>query len=539
MPKHRQTHLGFFNFCSSSNQSGKLIMQNNNVTNLLKYANVQMAAESMFGVNPSGSAGTTTGASSMNQDSLTRGNVHTSKFTDAQATQFMADGWIVLEHKANTSTGFSGTLFKYNGKADEARGLVPGELVLSLRSTEFIDDAARDNQATNSLEIKEFGWAFGQIADMEDWYASLKSRGLASAPVTVTGYSLGGHLATAFNLIRVQNRQTAEVAATYTFNGAGTGRVKNNTAISWAISQFNGLRSPNMDLWELFTTNPAVADLYESLRLTLRDGGLPTAAQRAAIAALTPPRIAVTPVPGLPNAPLTYQPKHADPQAQMLIDAFRRVDLIQQEMARVATLTSGSSDPANQRPTTPPASQVEATNINYQLAVLFASQNTSAVGLLAGGWQAVNGRQAAMPGRYLSNFYDVYGDTSPSAVSNSQLHHGRETPIFIEDQPLLRGNVLIEAAQQTYGYHDVKLLVPGYANNDFGDTHSLVLLVDSLSVQTRNAKSRTNGGVGVMNCASKRGHATQKCAGVGSVRRTNTANYSRGDVAGLSCLLVA
>jgi hypothetical protein len=37
---------------------------------------------------------------------------------------------------------------------------------MSFRSTEFIDDAARDNQATNAMEIKEAGFAFGQIRDM-------------------------------------------------------------------------------------------------------------------------------------------------------------------------------------------------------------------------------------------------------------------------------------------------------------------------------------------------------------------------------------
>ena len=46
---------------------------------------------------------------------------------------------------------------------------------MSFRSTEFIDDAARDNQATNTFEIKDTGFAWGQIADMEAWYAELKA----------------------------------------------------------------------------------------------------------------------------------------------------------------------------------------------------------------------------------------------------------------------------------------------------------------------------------------------------------------------------
>jgi hypothetical protein len=50
-----------------------------------------------------------------------------------------------------------------------------GELVLSMRSTEFLDDAVRDNEQTNKAEVIGHGWAFGQIADMEAWYAELKA----------------------------------------------------------------------------------------------------------------------------------------------------------------------------------------------------------------------------------------------------------------------------------------------------------------------------------------------------------------------------
>jgi hypothetical protein len=103
-------------------------------------------------------------------------------------------------------------------------GITPGELVLSFRSTEFVDDAARDNQATNAMEIAEVGFALGQIADMEKWYAELRADPTkipAGASLSVTGYSLGGHLATAFNLLRAQEIATAEtpkLEQTITFN---------------------------------------------------------------------------------------------------------------------------------------------------------------------------------------------------------------------------------------------------------------------------------------------------------------------------------
>ena len=129
------------------------------VADILKYANLQTAAES-FLVRADGA---------VRDDivkALTDGNNRSLKFTQTQAQAF-ADpnsGWTVLAQKANTASGFSGTLFKSNET---------GELVLSFRSTEFIDDHARDNQATNAMELAEGGFALGQIADMEAWYAEL------------------------------------------------------------------------------------------------------------------------------------------------------------------------------------------------------------------------------------------------------------------------------------------------------------------------------------------------------------------------------
>jgi hypothetical protein len=123
------------------------------VADYLKYANLQMAAEAFLldgNDNPYKSTSDVVGA-------LVRGNDHSSKFTELQAKEF-ADpikGWTVLDQRANTETGFSGTLFENNQT---------GELVLSFRSTEFIDDHARDNEATNALEVAKTGsttWSSG------------------------------------------------------------------------------------------------------------------------------------------------------------------------------------------------------------------------------------------------------------------------------------------------------------------------------------------------------------------------------------------
>lgn len=152
-----------------------------------------MAAEALFGLDATQlNANLTPGetrSGPIDPRILTTGNRHASKFTQSEADKFVAQ-WEVVEHKSNTATGFSGTLSRHKDTK---------ELVLVFRSTEFIDDAARDNEATNKLEIKELGWAFGQLNDMEAWYQSLRDR--IDRPLTVVGYSLGGHLATAFNLM--------------------------------------------------------------------------------------------------------------------------------------------------------------------------------------------------------------------------------------------------------------------------------------------------------------------------------------------------
>ena len=160
---------------------------------LQTYALLQIASEALFNVEP-GVAATAPGVGALQNigfgtdgSVLTRGNDHSSRMTTEQAKQF-AQEWTVVSHQPNTATGFSATLFKYTGTSDSDRGLTNGQYVVSFRSTEFIDDQARDSKATNELEVKEGGWAFGQIADMQTWWNSLQGT-LGTATVDVTGYS--------------------------------------------------------------------------------------------------------------------------------------------------------------------------------------------------------------------------------------------------------------------------------------------------------------------------------------------------------------
>ena len=102
----------------------------------------------------------------------------------------------IEDHHANDASGFSATLMK---------DTTTGEYTLSFRSTEYSlqadgGDRERDGAAGADGELSGNGFAFGQLAAMEAYYQSLKSSGTlpAGAVLNVTGYSLGGHLATVF-----------------------------------------------------------------------------------------------------------------------------------------------------------------------------------------------------------------------------------------------------------------------------------------------------------------------------------------------------
>jgi len=207
-------------------------MANESIATYLKYANLQMAAEA-FLCDDNGKIFT----DDLFIKALVAGNNHASKFPDALATEF-ASQWEVVAHQPNTDSGFSGTLFRAT-KTIESQGITKGDLVMSFRSTEFIDDALRDSAGTNA-HIASNGWAFGQIADMEKWYQQLQNDGVLTPSSTfdITGYSLGGHLATAFAMLRSEQEQSP-IKHIYTFNGGGTGGIENGNTLTGIMSTFN------------------------------------------------------------------------------------------------------------------------------------------------------------------------------------------------------------------------------------------------------------------------------------------------------------
>ena len=91
------------------------------IADYLKYANLQMAAEALYSFDANENPNLLPGDFRVNQaitaSNLTTGNRHASTFAPTQvAFSGLTEDWVVVEHKSNTATGFSGTLFKNQTK---------------------------------------------------------------------------------------------------------------------------------------------------------------------------------------------------------------------------------------------------------------------------------------------------------------------------------------------------------------------------------------------------------------------------------------
>ena len=73
------------------------------ISNYLKYATLQMAAESMYGLQTARPGQTFVGQ--IDPATLARGNGRASMFSASQSIEFSLD-WTVVEHISKTTTGF-------------------------------------------------------------------------------------------------------------------------------------------------------------------------------------------------------------------------------------------------------------------------------------------------------------------------------------------------------------------------------------------------------------------------------------------------
>jgi hypothetical protein len=188
-------------------------MPNSSITTWLNFALQQMAAESYLTDTGSLVTRLTRGNNRAGFDPPTGELPGKTRFTNVLADRFLA-GYDIIDHHADDATGFSATLM---------RDRTTGEYTLSFRSTEYQNqsdggDYERDGANAPFFtgadgEILTRGFAFGQLAAMEEYFNKLKQGQLTNGAVdpalqaffagsghtiNVTGYSLGAHLATVF-----------------------------------------------------------------------------------------------------------------------------------------------------------------------------------------------------------------------------------------------------------------------------------------------------------------------------------------------------
>ena len=470
----------------------------NEISTYLEYAHLQIAAEAFID-NTRGKTFHIPDNKEVKEvkpkdlaDDLIKGNWHSSKFSKTLADEFVKR-WKVVRHIGNTGTGFSGTLFE--AIADNpAAGIKKGQQVLSFRSTEFVDDALRDSRATNELEIKEKGFAFGQISDMKEWIDELRRDGAMKDHITVTGYSLGGHLATA--LYQLQSEGTfagLNIVNTYTFNGAGIGKLLDGAQLKTAIEKFLHYRKAGAA--ELFTTKEAI-DLYNEIKEIYDDESKELADRISLIKRKVNKtymsvkeqheQVSI-------NDPAYKAGLKKREEIEYLIEAVKRLDSINNERLRIRDFTSGKLD-KNSKETkllSTEEKDIDGLSLDYQIGVIISSKKyTEAypkfLGVGSGLVRVImNNKLIEGEKEGKDNFYDIIGKTYTSMVAVSQKHFGKDIRISIEDQPLGRGYFVTNMLKESILDYkddtpDLKLLVDKYDINAFGDTHSLVLIVDSL-----------------------------------------------------------
>jgi hypothetical protein len=127
-------------------------------------------------------------------------------------------------------------------------------------------------------------------------------------------------------------------------------------------------------------------------------------------------------------------------EAVLLYKAVERAYEAQQEYYRIQDY----KDEKGIKPIEPAAmAKMEGMSVDYWLAVLKAAENTNSTNTLA-----PFSRDTRKDDR-LSPIYDVFGVetanalfSNPSGVTNSQIHYGENQGVFIESQPLHRGEIV-------------------------------------------------------------------------------------------------
>ncbi|WP_459873690.1 hypothetical protein, partial [Endothiovibrio diazotrophicus] len=320
--------------------------------------------------------------------------------TGSQAQAFV-NRYQVIDHRPNDHTGFSATLLL---------DTQTGQYTLSFRSTEYSlerngGDFQRDTVGADT-GINDEGFAFAQIDSMQRYWEELTADGgvLAGGQrINVTGYSLGGHLATVFTELHSER-----VLHTYVFNSPGRGLYSDGTLEEMFAYYREVLERPYLAYSELTGAgaDPSDSDLTRYTNLYLAADALE----------------------GQPFADTDNI--YDDPRYQLAVEA---------------------------------------------VSIRFNTQSSLWDGVL----DLLVGTDGALSAEADSLITHVYGHArngDVEIVANSNIHPTDSNAVYVEDQPNYQGFL---------GHQPI---YPDWLNEwiaghgDFGDTHGMALLVDSLAL---------------------------------------------------------
>ncbi len=348
------------------------------------------------------------------------------RMTTALAERFLAT-YDIVDHHANDSTGFSATLMRY-----VEDGVT--KYTLSFRSTEprpAVEggDVNRDGLFADGLlgltaaadgEIAAQGFAFGQLMAMEQYYADLRQGKLTNGTIdptlqaffanpankiNVTGYSLGGHLATVFTELH-----DAQVAQAYIFNGSGRGRMS---------GFFSGT---------------------DGATLSAEEARMRTMLNRFSEVLFDP----------------AVWRSNATPAQLERLDPFHAIE--------DAAIAAHDANPS-WNPFASGSTENVYLDPRYQWAKLVARDEYDTIGTalleLSTGLKGIAVDQGATP--KIHQLYGLGATGDANAVAISGLFYGPAQPILIEGQPLVAGEFGIPRFTESGSSHSITLIVDSLA----------------------------------------------------------------------------
>jgi trimeric autotransporter adhesin len=375
--------------------------------------------------------------------------------TQTQFDYFESNYEIVM-HYPNDDSGFSATVFKDRRT---------GEFVISFRSTEYQTrvqggDWERDGASGADGDISSHGFALAQLDSMETFYTNIRNgqrfqitnnitgegqwidnpiiglSNTANPSITVTGYSLGAHLSTAFTIMHPEARA-------FNFNAAGVGQINelvpNESSLTNLIFFYRALMN-----WDGRRETLPFSSLMPNLVEIFDDLG-PWSDPLYEADGVNPPTLGITAL----LRELIIQAR-VDTLSLPYLGQHRAV------MALLSTFTDGTIALGAQQ-------QADAL-LSYQSSGFNPQYLISDIGEVQTEWA---NRITQLFGHGL--FFD------PQSVANSGYH---SRPVFdfgipTEDLPMSRG----------YGFLEL-ILDPRLRNlvGDWGETHSITPTIDSLTI---------------------------------------------------------